>query len=421
MRTGAVLVSIVSAALWSATSSTWAQEAARVIASTEDGWPQWRGPRRDGVSAERGLLQQWPEAGLRNVWSIGGLGKGYGSPIIVGDTIFIAGDVGKDLVVFAFDLAGKEKWRTTNGKCWSKSHPGARGTACYDNGRLYLMNAHGRLACIGADDGAEIWAVNVLERFEAKNITWGISESVLVHGNAVFVTPVGKKALMAALNKQTGATLWTTDAIPGEQPTYSAPILVEVRGRKQLISCGTRHVFAVDAAAGALLWKHPQAIPDWVVGASPVFSEDSVYVSNATKDIGRVFRLRITGDEPNVAWTAELGNTYAGNVVCTDGVVFGSRKREIKGWVCLDAKTGDTRYADLDTPSGSVVYADGRFYCLTDRGVVSLVDLSEQGLETLGRMAVVQGKTDVWSHPVICNGRLYIRYHDQLHCYDVRK
>ncbi len=399
-----------------------AQEpAGRTVASAVPGWPQWRGPRRDGISGERGLLQAWPENGPKLLWSIAGLGKGFASPCIVRDRIYITGDHGAELVVFALDLAGKVKWRTTNGKSWRKSHPGSRATCCYDEGSVFVMNAHGRLACINAADGAEIWAVNILERFGAKNITWGISESVLVDGDAVFVTPVGKKALMAALDKRTGATLWTAEALAGEQATYSSPILVELRGRKQLITCGTKHVFGVDAANGALLWKHKHAIPGWVVGASPVFCRGSVYVSNATSKIGKVYRLAIDGDEPKMGWVADMGNTHVGNVVCVDGVVFGSRKRTMKGWLCVDAETGETRYADLDMPSGAAIYADGRFYCLTDRGVVVLIKLTDQGIETVGRLEVVRKKRDVWSHPVICDGRLYVRYHDKLYCYDVRR
>ena len=398
-----------------------AGEMGRVVASAVPGWPQWRGPRRDGISSERGLLPEWPEDGPKLLWSVSGLGKGFASPCIVGDRIYIAGDHGAELVVLALDLAGQEKWRTTNGQSWKKSHPGSRATCCYDDGKLYLMNAHGRLACINAADGAEVWTVNVLERFGAGNITWGISESALVDGDAVFVTPVGKKALMAALDKATGATLWAAEALPGEQATYSSPILVELRGRRQLITCGTKHTFGVDAGSGALLWKHAHAIPKWVVGASPVFHGDSVYVSNATKDDGKVYRLVITGDEPKIAWASDIGNTHVGNVVCVDGVVLGSRKWASKGWLCVDVETGETRHADLDMHRGAVVYADGRFYCLTDRGSVSLRRLTDEGFEEVGRVEVVQGKRDVWSHPVICDGRLYVRYHDKLYCYDIRR
>ena len=418
-------IALVSAA-WCmcSTPSMSAQAAAmgQVVTSTVPGWPQWRGPRRDGISSERGLLQEWPEDGPKLLWSINGLGKGFASPCIVGDRIYIAGDHGDELVVFALDLAGQVQWRTANGKSWKKSHPGSRATCCYDDdGKLYVMNAHGRLACISAADGAEIWAVNVLKEFGAGNITWGISESVLVDGDAVFVTPVGKKALMAALDKRTGATLWTTEPLPEEQATYSSPILVELRGRRQLISCGTKHSFGVDAGSGTVLWKHAHAIPKWVVGASPIFHRDSVYVSNGTKDDGKVYRLVITGDEPKMAWAADIGNTHVGNVVCADGIVLGSRKWGSKGWLCVDVETGETRHADLDMHRGAAVYADGRFYCLTDRGSVSLRRLTDEGIEEVGRVEVIRGKRDVWGHPVICGGRLYVRYHDKLYCYDIRR
>ena len=392
----------------------------RAIASTAPDWPQWRGPRRDGVSSERGLLQEWPAGGPRLSWTASGLGQGFGSPIIVGDSIYLGGDVGEDLVVVALDLAGKERWRTPNGKKWVASVPGGRATCCYDNGRLYLLNAHGRLACLNAVDGAEVWAVNILEKFESNNITWGISESVLVDGKALFVTPIGKKALMAALDKETGATLWTTPAIPNETPTYSSAILVELNGRRQLINCGDKHVFGVDATSGALIWQQPHAIAA-VIGMSPVYYEGSVYVGNTTKDLGKVYRLRLDGKEPSVAWTQDLTDTECGNVLCVDGMVLGSRKRNFMEWLCLSAETGEIWHTEPNMASGSAIYADNRFYCLTVSGTISLHQRVGQGLQTVGRMDVVTGKQDVWAHPVVCGGRLYVRYHDTLHCYDIRQ
>ena len=388
-------------------------------------WPQWRGIDRAGQSAETGLLKKWPDGGPKLKWSADGIGEGNSSVSVCDGMIYTTGNKGdkKSEVEYitAMDLKGDIKWQKPYGKAWKKSHPGGRGTCCYDDGHLYLMNAHGRLACIKADDGAEVWAVNVLERFEGKNITWGISESVLVDGKAVFATPMGKTALMVALDKRTGETLWATKPLAKEQCTYSSPSLVEVRGRKQLVTCSAKHAFGVDAASGALLWKHGHAIPSSVVGTSPVFYRGSLYVSNGTKDSGKVYRLVIDGDEPRIAWSADMGTTYGGNVVCVDGMLLGSRHRTIKGWLYVDVETGETRYSDLDMHSGSVVYADGRFYCLTDRGVISLHRPTARGLETVGRLEVIQKRKDVWSHPVICYGRLYIRYHDRLNCYDIRR
>ena len=243
---------------------------------------------------------------------------------------------------------------------------------------------------------------------------------MLVDGKAVFVTPIGKKALMAALDKETGATLWTTPAIPNETPTYSSAILVELNGRRQLINCGDKHVFGVDAANGALIWQQPHVIAA-VIGMSPVYCEGSVYVGNTTKDLGKAYRLKLDGKEPRIAWTQDLTDTECGNLLCVDGMVLGSRKRNFKEWLCLSAETGEIWHTETNLASGSAVYADKRFYCLTVNGTVSLHQRVGQGLLTVGRMDVVTGKQDVWAHPVVYGGRLYVRYHDTLHCYDIRQ
>jgi outer membrane protein assembly factor BamB len=178
-----------------------------LVASPEADWPQWRGKYRDGISDETGLLQSWPEGGPRLLWKTSGLGKGWSSPIIVGGTIYITGDVGDACTVFAFDLDGKPRWQAANGAAWRGSYPGARAACAYSEGRLYHMNAHGRVACLEAATGKELWAVNVLETFEAKNITWAMAECLLVDGPRLVVTPGGKKAMMAALDKITGKTV----------------------------------------------------------------------------------------------------------------------------------------------------------------------------------------------------------------------
>ena len=139
-----------------------------LIASPERDWPQWRGPRRDGISDEEGLLSSWPQGGPRLLWTGEGLGTGWSSPIVVGERLYVTGDVGDDLVVFAFDRSGTEQWRVKNGKSWKGPYPGARACCAFSEGRLYHLNAHGRLACLNAASGKELWAVNILERFRAK-------------------------------------------------------------------------------------------------------------------------------------------------------------------------------------------------------------------------------------------------------------
>lgn len=188
-----------------------------LIGSAAPDWPQWRGPRRDGISAETGLMQSWPEGGPRLLWKVSGIGRGFSSPIVVGDRVCITGDQGKDLAISVFTLDGQPQWKTKNGACWQNPYPGARSSCTYDEGKLYHLNAHGRLVCLDAATGDEAWVVNVLERYAAKNITWGISESVVVHGDRVFSTPAGAKGLMVAHDKRTGAPIWASPALDGEQ------------------------------------------------------------------------------------------------------------------------------------------------------------------------------------------------------------
>jgi len=412
-----------------------------LIASKEPGWPQWRGPRRDGISDETGLLQSWPKGGPKVLWTASGLGRGYSSPIITRGTIYITGDVGKELHIFALDLDGKVKWQAKNGRAWTKNYRGARGSCTYDQGRLYHMNGHARLASFDPATGEELWAVNVLERFEAKNICWGISESLLIDGPRVIVTPGGKKGLMAALDRNTGKTVWATEPLIFERTVafggrklrkpvrdadganHASPILFELGGRRHIVGCSSRHAFGVDAETGKLLWTRPMPTRWEVLGIAPVLYNDAVFVTGPDGRGGKLFRIHVDG--PNVrveeAWTTAM-DTCHGGVVLVDGLFYGSWYRGFNGWGCVDGQTGKTRYRTPELAMGSVTYADGRLYCLSQRGVVALLKPTPTGFEFTGRFRLTDGRRrDAWAHPVICDGRLYLRYHDNLYCYDIRQ
>ncbi|MBU4460663.1 MAG: PQQ-binding-like beta-propeller repeat protein, partial [Verrucomicrobia bacterium] len=169
-----------------------------LLASPEPGWPQWRGPRRDGVSLETGLLGEWPEGGPKVLWSVTNLGRGWSSPVISGGRIFVTGETNGVLIVHALDLAGRPLWQSTNGAAWMGSWPGARAACAVGGGRVFHLNAHGRASAFDAATGRELWAVNVLERFEGRNITWALSECLLIDGPRAIVTAGGGEAMMAA-------------------------------------------------------------------------------------------------------------------------------------------------------------------------------------------------------------------------------
>lgn len=403
-------------------SSLRAAEASLVVSPAPD-WPQWRGPRRDGTSSETGLLQSWPEKGPDLLWKKTGVGHGYSSPILVKDTLYITGDLEEELRIFALDLEGAPRWTSGNGAYWKQPWPGSRSACTYDAGRLYHMNAHGRLACIEADTGKEVWNVEVLERFGARNVTWGRSESVIVHGKMVYVTPMGEKALMAAVDKETGKTLWASPPLPQEKAAYVSPVLVAVGGKELLVGNGSRHSFGVDAKTGDLLWKERHPVEENVLGSTPALAESSVFITNSSREESALYRLKLLegGSRVERAWERDFKNGQAA-LVFVKGKLYGANGRsEDDGTAIVDPATGNIENVK-DVSFGAAAYADGRIYYLTQLGEMMLLEPARDGVRITGRFRLVEpGRKDAWAHPVIAKGRLFLRYHDTLYCYDVRR
>lgn len=403
-----------------------AAETGKLIASPEPDWPQWRGPRRDAVSSETGLLDAWPAGGPKLLWKTGQMGTGWSSPIIVGQTIYITGDVGERLVIFALDLEGKVKWQTPNGKAWKRPFPGSRGACCYSEGMLYHMNAYGRLVCIDAASGRVKWSVEVLSRFRAKQPYFGVSECLLVDGKNVIVTPASETALIAALDKTTGKTVWTgtAPAEATETAGYSSPILLTWGKTRQIIASTSFRTFAADADTGKVLWTKGLVLTKNACSTMPVLCGDTLFVTNTSVDKQSTSMLRIapSGLAVEKAWTIQLRN-LSGSGIYEGGNLYVAGARKVKGLLCLDPKTGKAR-ATLDEPStAAMVWADGKLFVLSgDDGKVLLVKPTAKGFETKGRFPLVEKvkKKDAWAHPVILRGRLYLRYHDTLFCYDVK-
>lgn len=391
-----------------------------LIASPEPDWPQWRGPRRDGISDEKDLLQSWPKSGPELLWKVDGLGKGWSSPIVAGPHVYITGDVGDNLVIFAFDRNGNPVWRTKNGKSWKGPFPGSRACCVFSDGRLYNLNAHGRVVCLDAASGREIWAANILERFDAENITWALSECLLVDGPRLIVTPGGRKALMAALDKRDGRTVWTTPPVGDERTSHCSPILFHHDGRRVIANCSAAHGFGVDADTGRLLWTVPLKNQFGTNISTPIYGDGLIYYVTPYAEHGRAYRLNasLDGISAQHVWTCEL-DTVTGAGVLVDGVLFSAGYRKSKWWFGLDWRTGRTKYELEDLTTGAAIYADGRLYCLDERGNVVL--LKPDGLKITGRfrLPVAKIRNDAWTHPVLNNRRLYLRYHDTLWCYDV--
>ena len=389
------------------------------VKSSEQGWPQWRGPGRDGISPEMGLLAGWPEAGPKLLWKAEGLGGGYSSPIIAGGTIYITGDSDDDLEISALSLDGSAKWKVANGKAWKKSWPGARSSCTYSDGLLYHMNAHGRLVCLDPADGAEKWFVNIMTDYGTKNIIWGISESLLALGKTVIVTPASSNALMVALDKKTGKEVWTRDPIEGSQPSYSSPIIVKHKRRRQIINMSSGHAFGVNPKNGKLLWKCAHRQKSHQILTSPSYIDGRLFVPSTSRSGANSYCVKIGKDAAVIDWVVSTGDP-TGSAIATDGGIVTASSHKPAGWAMHDPATGDVKASKPGLAYGAAVLADGRYYCLTHKGQMLLVQIDADGFKVVSQFDFVTDKKNVWAHPVICDGKLYLRYDGALSCYDIK-
>lgn len=401
---------------------------------------QFRGFRRDGVYESRDLLASWPEAGPPLLWQRDGIGQGYSSPIITPAGIFITGDRAADLVISALATDGTLRWEATNGAAWTGSYPGARATCTYHRGRLYHLNGHGRLVCLDAATGQELWAVSLLERYQAPNIQWGLSECLLVDGERVFAVVGGPETLMVALDAATGEQVWQSPPLhfqrsqafggkPVEPPVadtdkagYASPVALRIGDRVFLATATARHFVLVDAATGELAWHQQMEVRHEVIGAIPIVRGTEVFF--AAPDCGG-FLYRVALENGRVKmenrWRIDIDNCHGAMVLAGD-TLFGSGYRKNRNWAAVDWSTGRVLASLGELPIGSAVWADGRVYAQSERGTLLLLEPTPDALVERGRMVLTESRQlHIWAHPVIHDGRLYLRVGDSLRCHDLRR
>jgi outer membrane protein assembly factor BamB len=384
-------------------------------------WPQFHGPRRDNLSDETGLLKQWPEGGPKKLWTAKGIGHGFSTVAIAGGLIYTTGNIGPDTVITALGLDGKPQWTAKNGPACRHDRPGARGTPTIDGPRLYHENADGDLVCLDARSGKRIWGLNILKKFKGRNTRWGLAESVLVDGRKLICVPGGAQAGVVALDKMTGEALWickgTTD-----RPGYASPIVFEYGGVRQIATMMSRSVVGVHAGTGKLLWQQQHiAFADETV-STPIFHQGLVFVSTLRPGAAQSIKLTAQGDTVSAerAWQVSALDNHHGGVILVDGYLYGSSTRG--RWVCLELKSGKVMYAAQGVGKGSLTYADGMLYTYSENRVAGLVKATPTGHEVISRFKIpAGGRGPSWAHPVVCGGRLYLRYDDFLHCYDIRR
>jgi outer membrane protein assembly factor BamB len=382
-------------------------------------WPQWRGPNRDGISAETGLLKQWPTEGPPLVWKATGAGRGYSSVAIAGGRLYTLGLRGEREYVLAFDIAtGKEVWATAHGGAYRDSRgDGPRGTPTVEGDRLYALGGNGDLSCMETRTGRIVWAMNILKKFGGENIGWGISESPLVIGDRVLVNAGGPGASIVALNKRDGSVLWKTQS---DKAGYSSAIPLQVGGKTQVVFFTQERALGLDPNDGKVLWEYSRPSNNVANVATPVVRGNRVWISSDYGTGGGLVEIKagtggVTASE--VYFTREMRNHHSSSVLVGD-YLYGFSSGIL---TAMRFDTGEVAWRDRSVGKGSLVYADGHLYCLSENGVVGLVEATPAGYREKGRFRIQQESLPTWAHPVISGGRLYIRDQDTIYAFDVRQ
>ncbi len=383
-------------------------------------WPQWRGPDRSGRSIETDLLDAWPDGGPELNWRTEGLGAGFGSLAVARDRVFLQYRVGNRSAVGALDMAGgRLLWSRALGPMRNNDRgPGPRGTPTVDGDRVYALTENGDLVALATADGAIIWSRNILEDFGGRNIDWLISESPLVDESRVYVTPGGRDAGIVALDKATGETVWAAAGL-SDRAGYASLILEDVGGVPTLMTMTSRAGVGVRAADGHIMWRYDGAANRTANIATPVFHDDRVFFSSSYGGGGALVRMV---NEGGVVRAEEVYRTRAmenhhGGLVYVDGYLYGFHNSIL---TCLDFDTGERIWRNRSVGKGSVIYADGHLYVLSEDNEVALVEASPEGYVEKGRFEIEDRGLSSWAHPVVSHGTLYIRNQGTVAAYDIR-
>jgi outer membrane protein assembly factor BamB len=382
-------------------------------------WPQWQGPNRNGLSTETGLLQKWPASGPPLTWSISSLGAGYGSTAIKGDRIFVQGARDGKSVIYALNRAdGRGVWSKALGPSGSNDRgSGPRGTPTVDGDRVYVLTEHGDLACVKTD-GSAVWQRNILSDFNGRQISWLISESPLVDGNNVIVTPGGPRAGMVALDKMTGKTVWTSQQL-SDEAGYASPIVADVQGVRVVMTLTADAGVGVRASDGKLMWRYQPVANGTANIATPIFHDNKVFYTSNYGTGAALLALTAQNGEVSaqqVYFTREMQNHHGG-VVLVDGYLYGFHNAIL---TCLEFATGKTMWRNRSVGKGSLTYADRNLYIQSENNVVGLAAASPTGYEERGRFTIADQGLSSWAHPVVSGGTMYIRNQTTLAAYDIR-
>jgi len=399
---------------------TWAVEA------DPGDWPQWRGPNRDDLSQEKGLLQDWPTGGPPLAWKATAIGEGYSTVSVEGDRLYTIGDRKDASYVMALNLTdGKQLWAAKLGKPGAPGwggFSGPRATPTVNGKLIFAVGQWGELVCLESDSGKEKWRKDFTKDFGGSRPEWGFAESPLVDAGRVVFTPGGSKGTLAAVFKATGETIWQTKDL-SDSGQYSSPIVADIGGVRQYIQLTYKSVVGVSAGDGKLLWRVPFKGETAVI-PTPIYSDGYVYVCSGYGVGGMLVKITENGGKfkADQVYANKVMVNHHGGVLKVGDYLYGFS--DSKGWTCQDFKTGQAKWQDKEKlGKGSLTYADGRLYLRQEEkpGTVAIIEASAAGYKEHGRFnPPAASDKQSWAHPVIAHGKLFLRDQDALLCYDIK-
>ena len=396
-------------------------------------WPQWRGPERTGRSAENNLLTEWPEGGPKLAWSREDVGAAYSSVSVADGRVFTQGNKADDNgngadqehVICLDENTGDVLWSVAlpAGKkqyAQGKRGAGPRGTPTVDGDFIYTVGAGGEVACLEAKTGRIVWHKHFIDDFGAKGVpTWDFSESPLIDGEKCIVTPGGPDGTIAALNKTTGETIWRSTDVT-DAAHYCSAIVAEVHGVRQYIQFTKDRLIGVDAETGAFLWDYKGSANRTANISTAICIDDMVFSASAYGTGGGLVKLIKDGNKWSAEeqWFEKKIQNHHGGVIYVDGYIYGTGSNTL---MCLDFETGEIQWQSRGAGKGSITYADGHLYHLGENNTMCLVKANPEEYVETGRFKTPSTSHPDWAHPVVANGKLYLRDQNLLNVYNVAK
>ncbi len=392
---------------------------------------QWRGPERNGIYPETGLLEEWPEGGPEQLWTMKGIGKGYSSVSVLDETIYATGlsDSVESLTAIN-QVDGHIMWQIPYGQSILRSFKDTRCTPTIEEDRAFTISGRGEVVCVDLSQEQIVWQVDAFNQFEGESGRWEIAESPLLVDDKVIITPGGHKTTMVALDKKSGEIIWSSKTLH-DSCAYVSPILVELGEKKIIVNVLSHNIIGVDAENGNILWTQKYPFPEDAIRyelsnhintITPVYKEGRLFITSGYDRTSAMFELSADGTAIQLLWKQPVMDTHHGGVVLLDGYLYGSTwiNNSQGNWVCLDWKTGDVLYEKKWNNKGSIIAADNKMIVYEEkRGFVGLVNPNPEDFKVISSFRHQQGSGPHWAHPVINDGILYIRHGETLTAYKI--